>query len=721
MFRKSLSVLLSLVMLCCVFGVLPISVSAQETEIVENGANIEISADGTQSMSGNFSRNYTLTDNGANDIVAVAQAQNNRSQGSLGYTEGWCADFTSDCARLAGQESKVPFNGGVANLYNAIINAGGWSVSSPQKGDIAFFNYDHVGIMVDSVNCISGNMWDNSGSYVRTYSYTAINPGSVKRFLRPNYSSNSGPSFTPVDLGERFYANIIHSQSGKAVVAVGDNAGDNVQLGTLNGTLIQKWEFVRQSDTSYKIINNHSGKCLDVDGCSSANNTNIHIWDNNDSSAQLWYIREANNGYSLVPKCALESALDLKGGNIADGTNIEIYAYQDRNSIYHSNQSFHFNYLPSFPAQNLGTRFLANIIHSKSGRVVVANGKKSGDNVELRNITGDNNQKWEFIRQNDWSYKIINCFSGKCLDVDGCSDANNTNIHIWDSNGSFAQLWYLRKVENGYVLVPKCALNSALDLKGGNTNNGTNIEIYTYQDSSSEYHSNQVFALLEVNDLGEHFLANIIHTKSGNAVVVAGNKSGDNVELDFPNHAYIQKWEFIRQADWSYKIINSYSGKCLDVDGCASADNTNVHVWDTNNSLAQLWYIRTAENGYSLVPKCALNSALDLKNGDSRKGANLEIFSYQNSSTEYHSNQTFSIINAMGEIILGDVDVDGEVEIRDSTWIQRHNASVEIPFTISKTIADVDGDGIITVMDATAIQYYLANMKTTYKIGEKIE
>ncbi len=70
--------------------------------------------------------------------------------------------------------------------------------------------------------------------------------------------------------------------------------------------------------------------------------------------------------------------------------------------------------------------------------------------------------------------------------------------------------------------------------------------------------------------------------------------------------------------------------------------------------------------------------------------------------------------------LLGDVDGDSNVEVRDATWIQRHIAQVEIPFVISKTTADVDGDGIITVMDATAIQYYLANMKTTYHIGELV-
>ncbi len=79
------------------------------------------------------------------------------------------------------------------------------------------------------------------------------------------------------------------------------------------------------------------------------------------------------------------------------------------------------------------------------------------------------------------------------------------------------------------------------------------------------------------------------------------------------------------------------------------------------------------------------------------------------------------IIPKITKFILGDVDGDSNIEVRDATWIQRHIAEVEMPFVINKTTADVDGDGIITVMDATAIQYYLANMKISYKIGEKIE
>ena len=70
--------------------------------------------------------------------------------------------------------------------------------------------------------------------------------------------------------------------------------------------------------------------------------------------------------------------------------------------------------------------------------------------------------------------------------------------------------------------------------------------------------------------------------------------------------------------------------------------------------------------------------------------------------------------------IFGDVDFDGNIEIRDATWIQRSAADIEIPFVIKKLSADVDGDGNITVMDATAIQYYLANMKNPHNIGKTL-
>ena len=76
------------------------------------------------------------------------------------------------------------------------------------------------------------------------------------------------------------------------------------------------------------------------------------------------------------------------------------------------------------------------------------------------------------------------------------------------------------------------------------------------------------------------------------------------------------------------------------------------------------------------------------------------------------------VIGKIGAAILGDVDGNGRVTIKDVLWIQRKIADMDLPFEFDIKRADVDGDGKITINDATAIQYYLAEMKTSYPIGE---
>lgn len=71
--------------------------------------------------------------------------------------------------------------------------------------------------------------------------------------------------------------------------------------------------------------------------------------------------------------------------------------------------------------------------------------------------------------------------------------------------------------------------------------------------------------------------------------------------------------------------------------------------------------------------------------------------------------------------ILGDVDSNGDIEVHDATWIQRHIADIDIPFSFRDAPADVNGDGEVTLLDVTYIQKHLANMNTPYRIGETIE
>ena len=74
-----------------------------------------------------------------------------------------------------------------------------------------------------------------------------------------------------------------------------------------------------------------------------------------------------------------------------------------------------------------------------------------------------------------------------------------------------------------------------------------------------------------------------------------------------------------------------------------------------------------------------------------------------------------------GSDILGDTDMDGTVNVIDTTWILRYNAQF---ITLSDKVlelSDVDKDGLITIMDVTAIQRYESNMEAPEGIGKPIE
>lgn len=146
-------------------------------------ATVPINA--TQNRDGNFSNNYTLTGNPRDDIVAVANAQYQKTKEQLGFTEAWCANFVCGCGILAGIPN-FPRNGSCDQLIVLLQNWGGvWHAYNssyvPKKGDIVFFSSKgntsddstHVGIIyqdgfvsANTVKTIEGNTSGVSSSCV---------------------------------------------------------------------------------------------------------------------------------------------------------------------------------------------------------------------------------------------------------------------------------------------------------------------------------------------------------------------------------------------------------------------------------------------------------------------------------------------------------------------------------------------------------------------------
>lgn len=145
----------------------------------------------------------------------------------------------------------------------------------------------------------------------------------------------------------------------------------------------------------------------------------------------------------------------------------------------------------------------------------------------------------------------------------------------------------------------------------------------------------------------------------------------------------------------------------------------NGVLWQNVTDNKDMTESDTFENGKQYTATVLLDSAAGYSfasNVSSTMNSDYaKVISYRNSTIGVY--RTFT---CQTTAILGDVDFDGNIEIRDATWIQRSVAGIEIPFTIKKLTADVDGDGNITVMDATQIQYYLANMKNPHNIGKTL-
>ena len=165
----------------------------------------------------NFNTSYTLTGNPADDIVAIAKAQEGRTGSDMGYSIEWCAAFVSDCASLAGQSEAIPWKSRCVDLAAAILNAGGfYSTDSPQPGDICFIDwnggsqYSHVEIVYKvsgtTVYTIGGNSGNGYDRYSRTvFSHTPLSSNYIVSIIRPNYTTKEAPSDVILEKNQFWY------------------------------------------------------------------------------------------------------------------------------------------------------------------------------------------------------------------------------------------------------------------------------------------------------------------------------------------------------------------------------------------------------------------------------------------------------------------------------------------------------------------------------------
>ncbi len=533
----------------------------------------------TQDRTSYFSKNYTLTGNPVEDIIAVAMAQKDRTGGSLGYTEAWCANFVGDCASLAGLGSVIPRNGYCGNLYENIKKAGGIEVNSPQRGDIVFYYctasscpgsgkpWVHVGIMTGPNSSIEGN---SSGkvTYKSRISYTDMNGHTFNhsgtnlvqvKYLRPNYGNTT--SYNP-------QGNIDSITGG---------------LGCVN---VYGWAFDRDNISQSIYVDVYIGG-----PAGSGVPCHTIVADKPRPDVNNAYGVGDHHGFSDVIYTSLTGlqnvymyAINVGGGN--------------DNTLLGVNQV---NITPDTEKPRITKAYITNI--SRDSYRVCA---EVSDNVGVDRVAV---ATWTQSGQTDiiWRKANNNGAGTYYVDINRAEHSEtiswyyNNHIYAYDYSGNnvpvVCDMDYRITSDTGknvpegeYRIVAATNNDYGLDILDGSVVNGTNVQI-----RQNIGDSDQTF---NINYVGDGFYK-IISKKSGLALDVDGERYqlGTNVMMGDYHDGMNQQWMLKKLDDGAYLIVSRSNGLVVDFYKGIFEDGTNVLVYEKNNAYNQKWKLKRVLNG----------------------------------------------------------------------------------------------------------------------------
>ncbi len=137
-------------------------------------------------------------------------------------------------------------------------------------------------------------------------------------------------------------------------------------------------------------------------------------------------------------------------------------------------------------------------------------------------------------------YKIQNRNSGKYLDLNGNSTADNTAIVQWDDEGAEVyQQWVINEVQAGiYTIQASAALGKGLDVANASADNSTQVLLYPYNNGS-----HQQFILVDKGNDYYQFVAR--HCGKVVEIPGASTNSGEWVKTWENNGSACQQWKLI--------------------------------------------------------------------------------------------------------------------------------------------------------------------------------
>lgn len=268
--------------------------------------------------------------------------------------------------------------------------------------------------------------------------------------------------------------------------------GANVEIWRPNLSLAQCFTISYRADGTARIISRIAGKSVDVSKNNLVSGTNVLMWKATDNRNQLWDI-ETDGGtatfegtsyptYTIKCSAAKTLAIDIRGGTMANGTNVIVYTANGGD-----NQRWILVPVPAFTSG--GIYELRSMLKTSMCADVAGASDTRGANVLLYEHQDGDNQKFAVTEEEDGKWSIQAMHSGMFMDVNKGAAKAGTNVQQWDDNDGRAQRWEVVNYGTTTVDGTTCAVVSFgsyvtndgqtyfMDVYNAMTSNKANIDI----------------------------------------------------------------------------------------------------------------------------------------------------------------------------------------------------------------------------------------------------
>lgn len=283
-------------------------------------------------------------------------------------------------------------------------------------------------------------------------------------------------------------------------------------------------------------------------------------------------------------------------------------------------------------------------------------------------------------------------------------DRNMSNAHGESNNNVTFHSFKLELVEGDFSAVTAPETKTIFFT---NNKNWNNIYIYFWGGDDSTSWPGQAMEYAYTNENGEEVYSYTVDAATSNIIFNSGNNGEQTVDIvsgveDYTGFYLTSK----SNSKWN---VGTFSVEKPTVPTETAAPTSTVTEPAESSAVTEPSEVTVPSTAQTEPPEASSTAVPDKSTPASTQ-----------QTTATADTDPVASSSVQKTYLLGDADLNGKVNVKDATVIQKHAAHILSLFGDGEISADVNDDGKLNVKDATVIQKYLAKMPIDYPVGKYI-